>query len=576
MKGIAMKFDIDDFFPTPANLICDMLFGVKLDKVHTILEPSAGKGDIAKYVQKMRDGYNRHPFDIDTIEIDTDLQHVLKGENFRVVHNDFLAFDTFKRYDLVIMNPPFSSGDRHLLHALGFVKGDGQLVCLLNAETLKNPYTKTRQDLSRRLSDLKADIRFVELAFADAERQTDVEIAIVRIDMPEDGADSVILDHLRPAQDDRPPFDEPGNPLVSSDHIRALVAHFANEAETGVRLIREYHAISRFMLKGARERKAILELTVKDQHITEKDGHRRDTETNFLMSLRHRYWETLFTVPEFTDKLTSDVQKDLHSRVHEFAHYDFSFHNIYSLYLEVSKALLSNIKKAIFDLFEDFTHRHHYAEYSKNVHYYDGWKTNKAFKVNKKVIIPFYISDFYWDWGQGDQFRLPWEMTAKLCDIEKVFDYLAGTSAASHTGLAHALDTAGNEGQRRGIEARYFKISIFKKGTCHIEFKDPELVKIIQHLRLPAKRLAATRIRRDAIRRPRPRGPRRGGFLRRQGKLRADRPPVQLLPTVRHRYAHAPPRRIARGNRTGALFKHSVPSAGVFSLIHPIRKEESW
>ena len=470
-----MNFDCPEFYPTPRDLIADMLSGIKLDDMHSILEPSAGRGDIAKYIKATEEPPRNNRHDIDTIEIDPDLRHVLKGEGFRVIHNDFLTFESFKRYDLVVMNPPFSNGDRHLLHALNFVRGEGRLVCVLNAETLKNPYTKTRQELSRRLSELGADIRFRELAFADAERPTDVEIAIVSITMPEDGGESVILDHLRPAQDSRALYAESGNPLVSSDRIRALVEHFNNEAEAGIKIIREFHAVSWFLLKGSRDGKPILELSIDDRKVKE-GGHRRSTETNFLMLLRHRYWETLFTVPEFTAKLTSQVQKELHSRVDEFAHYDFSFYNIYSLYLDMSKELLTNIKKAILDLFEEFTHRYHYEEYSKNVHLYTGWKTNKAFKINKKVIIPLYFDRFWWDWGGDGAYRLPWEFKSKMCDIEKVFDYLAGTTGIGHSNLAEALETASN-GQKRNIELRHFKISVFKKGTCHIEFNDPELVK---------------------------------------------------------------------------------------------------
>lgn len=471
-----MNFTSDEFYPTPSSLITDMLYCVKLDCVNSILEPSAGKGDIAKYLYDTGKSGGRHAFDIDTIEIDAELQHVLKGNGFRVIHNDFLTFSTFKRYDLIIMNPPFSSGDRHLLHALHFARGKGQIVCLLNAETLKNPYTNTRRELSRRLSELGADIRFRGFAFAAAERTTDVEIAIVRITMPEDDGESVILDHLRHAQEQRAPYAEPGNPLVSSDRIRAMVEHFENEAEAGLKIIREFTAISHFMLKGARENKSILNLSI-DDAVVKNGAGRRDVEANFLMVLRHRYWETLFTVPEFTAKLTSNVQKDLHSRVDKFAHYDFSFYNIYSLYLEVSKELLTNIKKAILNLFEEFTHRHQYEEYSKNIHYFNGWKTNKAFMVNKKVIIPLYVDRFWWNWGSGDQYRLPWEFTSKFCDMEKVFDYLAGTSTPDHVALTDIIATAQNEGRRRSIETRHFIISVFKKGTCHIEFKNSDLVK---------------------------------------------------------------------------------------------------
>lgn len=59
----------------------------------------------------------------------------------------------------------------------------------------------------------------------------------------------------------------------------------------------------------------------------------------------------------------------------------------------------------------------------------------------------------------------------------KVFDFLSGTATTSHASLAEQLKDAGDSGQRRKIDTKYFYLSIFKKGTYHLEFKDPELVK---------------------------------------------------------------------------------------------------
>lgn len=64
--------------------------------------------------------------DIDCIEKDKNLQHILRGKDFRVIHDDFLTFDSMKEYNVIIMNLPFSEGDKHLLKALQIQK-DGVL-----------------------------------------------------------------------------------------------------------------------------------------------------------------------------------------------------------------------------------------------------------------------------------------------------------------------------------------------------------------------------------------------------------------------------------------------------------------
>ena len=44
-----MQYDANEFYPTPPELIADMLAGISLDSIRTVLEPNAGKGDINQY-----------------------------------------------------------------------------------------------------------------------------------------------------------------------------------------------------------------------------------------------------------------------------------------------------------------------------------------------------------------------------------------------------------------------------------------------------------------------------------------------------------------------------------------------
>ena len=136
-----MFYDNEDYYPTPAELADKMVAMADLKRVHFVLEPSAGKGDLVTAIEnKMRyAGYSEYTdkhgsqVEIDCIEQDSNLQNLLKGAGKRLVYDDFLNFETFKRYDLILMNPPFSAGDRHLLKALKMIENGGQVVCLLNA-----------------------------------------------------------------------------------------------------------------------------------------------------------------------------------------------------------------------------------------------------------------------------------------------------------------------------------------------------------------------------------------------------------------------------------------------------------
>lgn len=464
----------NEFYPTPPKIIEKMLAGLKLNEINTILEPSAGKGDIvsaiiAKYeVHKYR--YSNREMDIDVVEIDPSLRHILKGRGYRVIHDDFLTLHTYKRYDLIIMNPPFSSGDKHLLKALDMQQNGGKIICLLNAETLRNPYTNTRKDLVRRLDEYGAEVEFMEGAFADAERKTDVEVALIKVDIPNVGQESIIVEGLRQEEKYRAEQREP-HALTHGEFFQRIVSQYNFELRAGLSLINEYLAMKPLVqesLKKGSHKGSILILNVSD---SKADGTLMINE--FIEKVRYKYWEALFLSDEFSSLLTTKLRDQYMDRIRELKGYDFSLFNIWQIREEISRNMLKSVKEAIIALFDEFSHKWHWVdETSKNIHYYNGWKTNKAWVINKKVIIPNVQAWATW----SGKLKYDYQVTQKLMDIEKVFNYLDG-GMTDHVDLKEALKKAEANGQSRKIPLKYFTVTFYKKGTCHIEFTNLELLK---------------------------------------------------------------------------------------------------
>ncbi len=174
--------DNKNFFPTPRNLLKKMFTKLQNRDYQTILEPSAGKGDIVEYFKENH--YHRQP-DFSCIELDNELRANLVGKGYNVIDSDFLTYSGQDSFDVIVGNPPFDNGELHLLKAINIIYS-GQIVFLLNAETLKNPYTNTRKELVRKLEKLNADVEYIQNAFQSAERKTDVEVALVYINIERD------------------------------------------------------------------------------------------------------------------------------------------------------------------------------------------------------------------------------------------------------------------------------------------------------------------------------------------------------------------------------------------------------
>ena len=72
-----------DFYPTPESLIAKMFIKIEKDQTMNILEPSAGKGNIVDYFQdKIK--YSKKNWKIDCIEIEEELQSILKNKGYKL------------------------------------------------------------------------------------------------------------------------------------------------------------------------------------------------------------------------------------------------------------------------------------------------------------------------------------------------------------------------------------------------------------------------------------------------------------------------------------------------------------
>jgi trans-aconitate methyltransferase len=114
---------------TPRREAQDLIDLAELDFNSTLLEPSAGNGNIIKQV------HVRKPhLPVTAIEVDTAGLAYLHGmSNVKVINQDFLEYPIENKFDRIIANPPFDR-DIWLLHFFKMyehLNENGIMVCIV-------------------------------------------------------------------------------------------------------------------------------------------------------------------------------------------------------------------------------------------------------------------------------------------------------------------------------------------------------------------------------------------------------------------------------------------------------------
>lgn len=477
MKHLTEKDN--QFYPTPKSL-SDKLFSMlsfDKSKYHNILEPSAGKGDLIKSFLSYFRPYNKPKFyccekdkNLCSILSDIGTNREYQNVDIKIVGSDFLEFDSIETYDLIIMNPPFKDGDKHLLHALNYIV-NGEILCILNAETIKNPFSNYRKILVQKLQELDATIKYEKNSFLsdDSERKTDVEVALIHIIKRQDIEDIFRADYEKENIDiDLKDKSEVKN-INSTEGFDDLLDEY-NDLKT--RVINTCTSMFKASY-GCRELfniGIVSGSTIKNFSISEFPDAIR-TANNII---KNQFWDKLLNKEKFKNKLTSKEIKNFHNIIRKFSDMEFSYNNINTLYeymLDNGSNLFNN---AIFELFDRITLEHSwYPEMKKNIYLFNGWKSNNGYKINYRFILNIYLYKSRYSYYNS--------ATEQLNDIEKIFVYF-NNGIYPEVKLSDAYidwDKKFSSGltDKLLFENSMFKVRIYKKGTCHFYVKDESLLR---------------------------------------------------------------------------------------------------
>lgn len=467
--------DNSDFYPTPKDLFLKLIN----DKRYIngkILEPSAGKGDMIKYIKEL----NRN-VQIDAIENDDRLVNILHSNNINVVWNDFLTYQTYKEYDFIIMNPPFSNGVDHALNAIELAENQisrCEIYIILNKETIDNAYSNKRKELLQKLEQYDADIRYVENGFVDAERKTNVEVALISVVITEVDNGKSIYDKINfnVKNDKVNELETALSTHVKSNEIQAKL----NDIE---RLVLEYETACNLAKKTYQANKDKSSFYSYIGQVNKKEGE-ISTPFSYVISnnvapndlndeldrLRRGYWQLILDTDDFKKLLTNEALQKLNRQMEVANEMEINLTNIQMLLMALGANQEDILIDSIVSIFKRIT-EYHMNEYSSNIHYYNGWKTNNAYKINKKIIIPIKW-EFEPLWDFKDEYeRINMDVRHWIDDIVKAFQLI-------DSDVSDKFESINNQ----EFENDLLRFKMFLNGNIHVWFKDLELLNKLNYL----------------------------------------------------------------------------------------------
>lgn len=439
-----------DFYPTPPDVAAEMLDPLDL-RGKTILEPSAGSGSL------VQECIARGAEEVLWCEKEAKLRDILSsitGATPTHSYQDFLQVHAsdISHVDMIVMNPPFSADEAHILHAWEIAPPGCEIVSLCNWNTISGGRWGRRAELAAVIKGYGQQTNLGE-CFADSERPTRVEVGLIRLTKPGNKAGCDEFEGFFLGPDD---IEAQGEGLIHYRRSRDIVNRYVEackiydeQVAAGVRL--------QGVLDGFFGKDLGLQVTLEGAPVT---------RNRFRKDLQKAAWKHVFNEFLPAQMATSQLGKDINTFVEKQSQIPFTERNIYRMLQIIAGTQEQRLDRAIEEAIDNLT------KYTKENRYgVEGWVTNSGYMLNRR-FIQAYMAEVCWS-GRGVSIKTYGQQSDHIRDLIKACCFITGRPFEEVDQPTKTEDSIFWPGE--WYEWGFFKFKAHKKGTVHFEFIDTEV-----------------------------------------------------------------------------------------------------
>ena len=448
----------NEFYPTPREVVERMLVGYNVSG-KVILEPSAGSGNIVDVL--MEHGAK----EVLACEINTKLRRTLSGK-CRLIGEDFLkvSSEQVSHVDMIVMNPPFSNAQEHILHAYDIAPSGCDIVTLCNHDSFIGRTSVGYKQLREIVYKNGSEESFGN-CFGESERQTFVEVGCVQLHKY--GKEQEEWSGFFMNEDEEEQYlGQQGPGLLPYNFVRDVVGRYieaVNSFDSVMEASQRINDLTNFV--GSKS--IIFGASWMDRN---KYCQSKITREIYRKELQKDSWRAIFRKFDMNKYLTAELREQMNRFVEKQVEVPFTMKNIYTMINMIVQTHGQRMEQSLGTAFD------HICSFSAdNNTAGEKWRTNANYMINKKFIVPGVGS--YRDYDTSGCVDITYSdySLSRLEDCMKALCYMTGIEYDEKTMSIRRYFWDHRIPWGTWTEMPFFKIKVYKKGTAHFQFLDDKV-----------------------------------------------------------------------------------------------------